>query len=190
MKFFLPDLFAKRHTLKAKSGFTLIELLVVIGILTVLLAIVLIAINPSKQFAAANNTQRRSDVNATLNAIHQFAADNKGTLPTGIPTAPAAAVEICRQGSSVSAAQCPVGTADLCAAANAALVPTYLADLPVDPTSTYGFRDPTGCAAATGYRTGYTVVRTSLANGSRITVSATHSEVEGSNPAPTISVTR
>ena len=47
-----------------KKGFTLIELLVVIGILAVLLTIVLIAINPGRQFAQANNTKRRSDVNA------------------------------------------------------------------------------------------------------------------------------
>ena len=32
------------------EGFTLIELLVVIGVLTILLAIVLVAINPSRQF--------------------------------------------------------------------------------------------------------------------------------------------
>ena len=49
----------KTHHSKVKQGFTLIELLVVIGILTVLLAIVLIAINPGKQFSQANNTQRR-----------------------------------------------------------------------------------------------------------------------------------
>src|SRR6185436_17359193 len=67
-----------------KRGFTLIELLVVIGILAVLLAITLIAINPAKQFSQANNTKRRSDVNAILNAIDQYAADNKGVLPTGI----------------------------------------------------------------------------------------------------------
>ena len=48
-----------------QTGFTLIELLVVIGILAVLLAIVLIAINPARQFAQ-NNTQRASDVNAIL----------------------------------------------------------------------------------------------------------------------------
>ena len=56
---------------KLKQGFTLIELLVVIGILAVLLAITLIAINPAKQFAQANNTQRSSDVNTLLNAIHR-----------------------------------------------------------------------------------------------------------------------
>jgi len=71
---------------KLKQGFTLIELLVVIGVLTVLLAIVLVAINPTRQFQQANDTQRRSDVNAILNAIHQYAADNKGALPTGIST--------------------------------------------------------------------------------------------------------
>src|SRR5438445_379142 len=77
------------QTLKNKElqkGFTLIELLVVIGVLAVLLAIVLIAINPAKQFSQANNTKRRSDVNAILNAIDQYAADNKGSLPAGITT--------------------------------------------------------------------------------------------------------
>ncbi len=64
----------------SQRGFTLIELLVVIGILAVLLAIVLVAINPARQFAQANDTKRSSDVNAILNAMHQYAADNKGSL--------------------------------------------------------------------------------------------------------------
>src|SRR5436190_11148818 len=67
-----------------RRGFTLIELLVVIGILAVLLAITLIAINPARQFAQSNNTKRASDVNAILNAVGEYAADNKGTLPAGI----------------------------------------------------------------------------------------------------------
>src|SRR5512144_1874877 len=67
-----------------KRGFTLIELLVVIGILAVLLAITLIAINPARQFAQANDTKRRSDVNAILNGINQYMADNKGSLPAAI----------------------------------------------------------------------------------------------------------
>ncbi|MDP3941896.1 MAG: type II secretion system protein, partial [bacterium] len=58
---------------KHTKGFTLIELLVVIGILAVLLAITLIAINPARQFSQANNTKRRSDVNALLNAVHEYA---------------------------------------------------------------------------------------------------------------------
>src|SRR5436190_22976941 len=95
------------------KGFTLIELLVVIGILAVLLAITLIAINPAKQFAQANNTKRRSDVNAILNAINQYMADNKGVLPAGITSTD-------REISD--------GGANLCAV----LVPTYIAALPVD----------------------------------------------------------
>src|SRR3982750_4018718 len=114
---------ARNKTLSA--GFTLIELLVVIGILAVLLSITLIAINPAKQFAQANNTKRRSDVNAILNAIDQYAADNKGTLPTGISgcTDPAAACDL----SNDSAITTP--KVDICSA----LVTKYLAALPVDP---------------------------------------------------------
>jgi prepilin-type N-terminal cleavage/methylation domain-containing protein len=74
-----------KHYLPAeRRGFTLIELLVVIGILAVLLAITLIAINPARQFSQANNTKRASDVNAILNAVGQYMADNRGALPTGI----------------------------------------------------------------------------------------------------------
>jgi len=70
-----------------QKGFTLIELLVVIGILAILLAIVLIAINPAKQFGQANDTKRASDVNTILNAINQYMADNKGLPPTNMPVA-------------------------------------------------------------------------------------------------------
>jgi prepilin-type N-terminal cleavage/methylation domain-containing protein len=151
-----------------EKGFTLIEILVVIGILAVLLAIVLIAINPQQQFQQANDTQRRSDVNAVLNAISSYAAQNKGQLPAGI-TGTAKPLKL---------SDPVVGTElDLCAA----LVPTYIADLPLDPT--LGVKDPdTGavCAADT-YTTGYTV---QSAAGNRVTVTATP---EGADP---ISVTR
>lgn len=133
-----------------RSGFTLIELLVVIGILTILLAIVLVAINPSRQFAQANDTQRSSDVTALLNAIHQYGADNRGALPAGTPAA------------SGSAAIATTGTgASFCNA----LVPTYIAALPTDPTTGTTWTD---CSS---YTTGYTISRS--ATGNRITVSAT-----------------
>ncbi len=132
---------------KNNRGFTLIELLVVIGVLTILLSIVLIAINPQRQFQQANDVQRRSDVSAILNAIHQYAADNSGSLPSGIASSAAIVGD---SGTS--------GQVDLCTD----LVPTYIAEMPVDPTS----GDYTDCS---DYYTGYSVVSTT---GNRVTVSA------------------
>ena len=62
----------------ANAGFTLIEILVVIGMIALLAAIVIVAINPARQFAQGRDTQRTSNVNAILNAIGQRMADNKG----------------------------------------------------------------------------------------------------------------
>ena len=134
------------------EGFTLIELLVVIGILTILLAITLVAINPSRQFSQANNTQRRSDVNAILSAIHQYGADNNGDLTAlGLGTTLPA--------TNIDAA----GVADMCAP----LVPVYLAEMPVDP-QTGSFTD---CAT---YDTQYSV---SVGSSNRVTISAPDAEL-------------
>src|SRR5258708_22579136 len=133
----------------AQRGFTLIELLVVIGILTVLMAIVLVAVNPSRQFSQANNAKRTSDITTIVNAIHQYEIDNKGKLPAGIPATTAATIA-------------NTGV-DICAA----LVSTYTAQMPIDPlVGTY-----TSCAS---YNTGYTVV--SSAN-NRVTVAAPNAEM-------------
>jgi prepilin-type N-terminal cleavage/methylation domain-containing protein len=141
------------------SGFTLIELLVVIGVLTVLLSIVLIAINPSRQFSQANNTQRRSDVNAILNAIHQYSADNNGSIPSGITNTAT------NMGSGAS-------DIDICSD----LVPTYIAEMPVDPTG----GSWTDCST---YDTDYTVLTTGSSG--RVTVASPTAELSA-----TIQVTR
>lgn len=142
--------------LRNQKGFTLIEVLVVIGILAVLLLITLVAINPAKQFAQANNTQRNSDVNAILNAINQYAADNKGVLPSGITTS---VQNISNTGSNLC---------DL-------LVTDYLAAMPRDPQLGAPFPE-SACAGA--YDTGYTIVRS--ANNNRITVAAPGAELSAS----------
>lgn len=147
----------------AQRGFTLIELLIVIGILVVLLSITLIAINPARQFAQADNTQRRSDVNAILNAVHQFGADNNGTYP-----------------AAITETSTEIGSAgiDICSD----LVSMYLAAFPVDPdTGTGDAITEAGCGGT--YVTGYEILDTGTNN--RITVAAPSAELSA-----VISVTR
>lgn len=68
----------------SERGFTLIELLVVIGVLGILLAITLIAINPNKHFQDARNTQRSSNVGEILNAIYEYESANTGNIPPSL----------------------------------------------------------------------------------------------------------
>jgi len=61
-------------------GFTLVELLIVIGILAVLMAITIIAINPVQQLQNSRNAQRQSDVASILDSVSQYEATT-GKLP-------------------------------------------------------------------------------------------------------------
>lgn len=149
-----------------QGGFTLIEILIVIGIIAILAAIVLVAVNPAEQFKKANDAQRASNVNAILNAIGQYIVDSKGDLPGGIPsgTAPADADEI----GDAS------GQADICED----LVPEYIAALPADPNETDQSITEDECGT---YSIGYTIYE----NNGRVTIIAPSTEI-GSD----ISVTR
>jgi prepilin-type N-terminal cleavage/methylation domain-containing protein len=139
---------------KIKSGFTLIEVLIVIGIIAVLAAAVLVAINPARQFAQARNSQRMSNIQAILNAIGQNMADNRGIFSCSsgtIPTTPT----LMKSTGGYDIRPC--------------LVPTYLPELPVDPSG--GLINN-----ATDYNTGYTVAQDSLTK--RFLVSAPSAELD------------
>ncbi len=139
-----------RRAPSARQGFTLIELLLVIGIIAILAAIVIVAINPTKQLGDARNAQRRSDVNTILNAVYQYALDNNGNLPSAITTT---ATEICRSGVNVTC----TGLINL-----NTLTGSYVVALPADPQ------------AATATSTKYTILKNSTT--SRLTVAAPSAE--------------
>lgn len=142
---------------KPSRAFTLIEVLVVIGIIAVLAAIVLVAVNPSRQFKLARDSQRTSNVNALLNAIHQNMAEHRGVFTCAgvakdIPTVPRV----------VKYSTTPLEDEGNIAAC---LVPDYLSALPADPSIAGAhFTD------INDYNTGYEIFRDT--NG-RITASST-----------------
>ncbi len=139
-----------RRAPSARQGFTLIELLLVIGIIAILAAIVIVAINPTKQLGDARNAQRRSDVNTILNAVYQYSIDNNGNLPGTITTS---ATAICKSGVNVDC----TGLINL-----NALTGSYIVALPADPQT------------ATALSTNYTVMKDSTSK--RVTVAAPGSE--------------
>ena len=147
---------------KFQEGFTLIELLIVIGILAVLLAITLIAINPARQFGQANNTKRQSAATQILNAVGAYVADHQGQLPPQITTT---MTQIASTASGI----------DICSS----LVTNYIPALPVNP-SYIGTADITNCANPC--TTGYSVMKDAH---NRVTVTSLYND-----NTSTIQVTR
>jgi len=108
--------------------------LLLVGIIAgiiILASVTLIAVNPAKNFAAARDTQRKTDVTLILNAITQYTSE-RGNLLSDFGNLP----------------ECNAGGAEIGTGANKIdlgeiLVPAYLIDIPTDPE--------TGTDAATRY---------------------------------------
>lgn len=94
-----------------KKGFTLIELLVVISIIGLLTSVILVALQSAR--LNARDIQRISDLRQIQNALQLYYVDHNGTYPLT---------------SSTNNASNDWGPLF-----KAALVPTYISKLPVDP---------------------------------------------------------
>ena len=141
-------------------------MVVVIGIIAILAAIVIIAINPARQFAQARNSQRVSNVNAILNAIGQNIADNKGIFTCSAGTLPAAATVMGTGAGDYNVRPC--------------IVPTYLPEIPFDPSAT----------GASINNTQYTVVQDATTKRVTVTAPEALNETAISATPPAITVTR
>ncbi len=136
---------------KKQKGFTLIELLVVIGIIAVLFAVVLIAIDPAKRLKQSRDSTRLQSVTSILEAVTTYIVDNYGVYPnntnwavgtvyslgTATGTACGTTVNNCASASS------PSTTTTQCMDLGPSLVPNYLSSIPLDPSS--------GTAATSGF---------------------------------------
>ena len=67
---------------KTYEGFTLIEILVVVGLIAILAAVTIVAINPAKNFEQTRDAQRSADVTAILNAVTQYTSEEGQTINT------------------------------------------------------------------------------------------------------------
>ncbi|MCA9371803.1 type II secretion system protein [Candidatus Woesebacteria bacterium] len=127
--------------MKSKAGFTMIELLVVIAVLAILVSIVLLAINPGKQFEDTKAQKRKADMIQILNAVTQYMISNQGQTPVGLT-------------SDLKEIGDFDGMIDLCGD----LVPMYIAGIPQDADKGPGV-DQTACAFAGNgtYQTDYAI---------------------------------
>jgi type IV pilus assembly protein PilA len=76
------------------KGFTLIEILIVIGLIAILAAVTIIALNPTQNFEDATNSTRRAEIAGLWGAINRWQIDG-GDLTTLVSNSGATVIPDC-----------------------------------------------------------------------------------------------
>jgi type IV pilus assembly protein PilA len=145
--------------MKQKKAFTLIEILIVIGLIAVLAGVLIVALNPARQFSQARNAQRWNNIDTIMGAVISNLTDNRGTFTCAAGTLPATAKTM---GDATSV---PAGY-DI----GPCLSPTYAVSVPFDPSATGAH-----WTSKTDYNLGYTISQD--ATSGRITIAAPSAEL-------------
>lgn len=140
-----------------QKGFTLIELLIVIVIISILAAIIFVAVDPARRFGDARDARRRAEAVSILNAVLKYQVDNNGSYPGGIDSTTASYQVLGTDATGCSTTCTATTTEDACLDLSGDLVDTYLFQMPTDPGS------------GTSSNTDYAINKT---NGGRISVVA------------------
>src|SRR3990167_8878233 len=115
---------------KKLTGFTFLELLIVMGIIGILATVLVVGVNPGRQFAKARDTERETDLVAILSVVFQYSSEHSGELPDtdGDPLTSNFPTSFTCIGSSF-------GCFDLASAGETGetIVPEYMAEIPTDP---------------------------------------------------------
>jgi len=151
--------------MKIKKGFTLIEIVIWMALFIIITSAGVIALNPSGQLAKARNTERQLHMTIFISSIRQVIADTPGSAwNCSAGALPTSSKKMATGAGNYDMAQC--------------LVPTYLVNLPFDPSASGAH-----WTSKTDYNTGYNIFKN--ATTSEITVSAPGAELN-----QTISITR
>ena len=146
-----------------KKGFTLIELLLVIGILVILITATIIAINPFRQFALANNASRYSGTTTIMDSVYQNVVDNAGLFNCAVlPTVD----NVCMGAGALAVIEANV--CDSFYDIHGCIIPTYVSNIPFDPQGG-------GFVSSTNYNTRYSIKRDATTG--RITICAPDTQV-------------
>lgn len=169
--------------MRDRKGFTLIELVLVMGIIAILFTAVLVAVDPASKFAAARNTQRRSNIHQLMTAVYQYMSDNSGSVPSGVDSTTRYITNYTTS-THYGVATSSSNTVDLCAAL---VTNGYMTVMPYDPVAANGAAGTGSSQCGGSYFTGYTISQDSTTK--RITIEAPQTGAGSTELGATITLT-